>query len=242
MVEEAESPWRKFRYFIYLSLGAAAGLSAFVELPRLAAGLSGINSDLLPNTVNNLAVSAGLFLVLGLLFQRDREAQLKKLEAIRVGGSISALRIMFPGTGERLRLSDLRSGRGRATRVVILAGPAPVLRDCLTTAQPIGSRLANNELLLVPVGLPDAETPPLDPALMTGPHVALPAGGDWRRFIDAECARAREQGLDPLRDGMAVIVKKNGRVGQRIAGMPPLGRIAADVEDRVARGMDVENV
>eukprot|EP00667_Euglena_gracilis_P014437 EG_transcript_14950 len=145
-------------------------------------------------------------------------------------------------SGERFRLADLRQGRGRATRVVLVAAPPDLLRQCLATASTVADRLVVSDLLLVPIALPLGTDPIIERPLLSGEHVAVPAGGDWAGVIRPECDRAREQGLDPTRQGFTLVVKKNGQVGQRIAGLPPLARLAEDVEGRRARGMDVDNI
>jgi len=47
--------------------------------------------------------------------------------------------------------------------------------------------------------------------------------------------------VDIEKDGFCVILKKNGRVGQRTKGIF-LERMVAMVEDRQSKGMDVTNI
>ena len=63
-----------------------------------------------------------------------------------------------------------------------------------------------------------------------------------KSVIGAECERAVEQGLDPESQGFTIIIKKNGRIGQRIKGLPNYTRLIGDVEERKAKGMDVDNI
>eukprot|EP00667_Euglena_gracilis_P015756 EG_transcript_16404 len=95
LLEELESPYRKVRYFLYAALGGAAGLSAFVELPRLVAALNGINVSSLPEAGTNLGVSAAVLAAIAFFFQRDRQDELKRLDRIKVGTALSALRVQF---------------------------------------------------------------------------------------------------------------------------------------------------
>jgi len=46
----------------------------------------------------------------------------------------------------------------------------------------------------------------------------------------------------PHRQGFSIVLKLNGRVGQRAVGVPNWDRLAGDVERRRSRGLDVINI
>lgn len=66
LVAEAKAPYRGFRLFIYVSLGASGLLGAFVFLARVAAG-NDLASDL-----PNLALQLGVVALMVWLFRRER--------------------------------------------------------------------------------------------------------------------------------------------------------------------------
>jgi hypothetical protein len=72
--------------------------------------------------------------------------------------------------------------------------------------------------------------------------IGLPVGNSaWKRVLDDETLEARKQGVDIEAEGICVILKKNGRVGQRTRGIF-LKRMVGEVEERRAMGMDVSNI
>jgi len=78
--EEAESPFRKVRFFFYISLAGGALTSLAVSTARVAAALAGINTDLLQESATNVAVDLlGLGLI-AFLFNRDLQAQDSRLK------------------------------------------------------------------------------------------------------------------------------------------------------------------
>ena len=99
---------------------------------------------------------------------------------LQIGGSIAALRVRFQGSGERVKLADLRRGRGRARRVVLVAASAAGLREAVAAAAPLSAKLVECDLLVVPVTLPlGGPAADLDAAATALDHIALPAEGEW---------------------------------------------------------------
>ena len=79
--EEAESPFRRVRFFVYALLGAGALVSLLLSLARIAAASSGINPDFLSESVAN----AGIDLVgLVLLTMVPRSVACVKTTAVAV--------------------------------------------------------------------------------------------------------------------------------------------------------------
>ena len=76
--------------------------------------------------------------------------------------------------------------------------------------------MALNDLVVVPVVHPQGTAPlGLDPELLEQDYIALPAGGAWRSVMSDETAEAEQQGVNLESEGICVIIKKNGRIGQR---------------------------
>jgi hypothetical protein len=63
----------------------------------------------------------------------------------------------------------------------------------------------------------------------------------WRSVIEDEAEQAIQQGVDIEKDGFCVILKKNGRVGQRTKGIF-LENMVADITQRLEMGMDIKNI
>ena len=248
--EEAESPFRKVRFFFYASLGAGALQSLLVSSARIAAGLSGINADLLDESLTNAAVDLTGIVVIAFLTKRDLEAQESKLKRAKKGGDLARLMIRaskkladedtFDNAGYvTTNLSSLRRGRGMEQRVVIAAAGKEKVAEIVEEAKRLQDKLIANDLLIVPVVLPQGVAPEVIGDLPE--CVALPVGLNWKAVVDDETAEARKQGVNVEGDGIAIILKKNGRVGQRTKGIF-LGQMVGDIEDRKAFGLDVKNI
>jgi Low psii accumulation1 / Rep27 len=248
--EEAESPFRKVRFFFYASLGAGALQSLLVSSARIAAGLSGINADLLDESLTNAAVDLTGIVVIAFLTKRDLEAQESKLKRAKKGGDLARLMIRaskkladedtFDNAGYvTTNLSSLRRGRGMEQRVVIAAAGKEKVAEIVEEAKRLQDKLIANDLLIVPVVLPQGVAPEVIGDLPE--CVALPVGLNWKTVVDDETAEARKQVVNVEGDGIAIILKKNGRVGQRTKGIF-LGQMVGDVEDRKAFGLDVKNI
>jgi hypothetical protein len=89
--EEAESPFRKVRFFFYTSLAVGAATSLAVSVARIAAGVAGINADLLQESVTNAGVDLGGLAVLAFLYQRDMKAQDSRLKQASKGSELAKL-------------------------------------------------------------------------------------------------------------------------------------------------------
>ena len=72
--EEAESPFRKVRYFFYLNAAGGAFTSLAISLARIAAALSGVNTDLMDESLRNAAIDIAGLTVVGYLYKRDQDA------------------------------------------------------------------------------------------------------------------------------------------------------------------------
>jgi len=264
--EEAEAPFRKVRTFVYSSLIAGAFLSLAVSAARIAAGLAGINADLLQESYTNAAVDIGGIVLLGFLLKFDYDAEQSRLARASKGAALASLVIRSKASllnpslvdtnyddsnnnGNNVisaKLSSLRSGRGIDKRVVITAASQETLEQIMTNvaqSPSLQESLTLNDLLIVPVALPQCNAPlGIDLQSFTEDCVALPNGGaSWMTVVSEEAKEAESQGVDTMKNGMCIILKKNGRVGQRTAGID-LGRMVGEVQERQEAGMDVKNI
>jgi len=245
---EAESPFRKVRFFIYASLMLGALTSLAVSGARVAAGMAGINTDLMDESITNIEADAAGLIVLGLLYKRDLDAQNSRLKRAAKGAELASLMIRgspaLLNTGTKsavIPLSSFRRGRGIEKRVVIAAGGKDIIEKTLEEAKEFGDALIANDLVIVPVVLPQGTGPlGLDKDLEQE-YLALPAGGNWLSVIADEAKTAEDQDIDVLGEGICVILKKNGRVGQRTKGIF-LDKMVGEVTQRREMGMDVKNI
>ena len=250
------------RFFLYASLGAGALISFGVSAARIAAGLAGINVDLLEQSSTNAAIDAAGLVLIGTLWKRDADAEESGLSRAARGADLAGLTVRCvpallgdaeeswsrTGEGERKKaagtipLSSLRSGRGVEKRVVIVVAGKERLKQVLEEAQDLKEALALNDLVVVPVVHPQGTAPlGLDPELLEQDYIALPAGGAWRSVMSDETAEAEQQGVNLESEGICVIIKKNGRIGQRTKGVF-LNRMVGEVAERREAGMDVTNI
>jgi hypothetical protein len=123
---------------------------------------------------------------------------------------------------------------------VIVAAGSEKMKDIINDAKQLSDQLTLSDLVVVPVILPSGAAPTVD---MEGlpDCVALPVGNNWRDLVENEADEAQQQGVNPLEDGISIIVKKNGKVGQRTKGVF-LGRMVGDVTGRREMGLDVSSI
>jgi len=255
--EEAESPFRKVRFFLYASIGGGAMTSLVLSLARIAAGLSGINEDLLPESLVNAGVDLAGIVVLAVLYQRDLAAQESRLKRATKGAELAKLMVRGSKamiTGEEMlestnsnsktfttSLASLRRGRGIEKRVVIAAAGSEKIDQVIQQAKELEESLTFSDLLVVPVVLPGGLAPEVNLEEALPACVALPVGLNWKTIVSEEADEANSQGVNVREEGMCIILKKNGRVGQRTKGIN-LYNMVGEVQDRAAMGMDVKNI
>eukprot|EP00562_Extubocellulus_spinifer_P030113 CAMPEP_0178712686 /NCGR_PEP_ID=MMETSP0699-20121125/19019_1 /TAXON_ID=265572 /ORGANISM="Extubocellulus spinifer, Strain CCMP396" /LENGTH=336 /DNA_ID=CAMNT_0020361463 /DNA_START=45 /DNA_END=1056 /DNA_ORIENTATION=- len=249
---EADSPFLKIRQAAgYTVLIAGASISLVVSTTRILAALSGINTDLMQESLTNAAIDLGGIALLGYLLKRDLDATQSKLKRASRGAQLAALTVRggngllpegVPST-PTVSLGALRRGRGIEKRVVIAVAGEERTGRVIEEATRLEESLYLNDLLVVPVVVPgfsaprDVDVDDID----SSRSIALPVGGNWRGVIDDETAEAREQGVDVEQEGVCIVLKKNGRVGTRTRGIA-LGRMVGEVTERREAGMDVANI
>jgi hypothetical protein len=250
MREEAESPFRKVRFLLYFTLGGGAATSLVVSAARVAAALSGINPELLQESSINVAVDALGMAVLAFSFKRDLDAQESRLKRASRGAELAKL--VVRGSKAILgdandaseiftaSLSDFRRGRGIEKRIVIAAGGRSVIENVILEASRLEQSLTLSDLIVIPVLFPDGRAPDQNEKLFS--CLAFPVGeAKWRSFLTEEAKEAIGQGVDVEKEGFCVILKKNGRVGQRTRGVF-LDQMVGEVTKRRAMGLDVKNI
>jgi Low psii accumulation1 / Rep27 len=248
--EEAESPFRRVRFFLYASLAAGAATSLVVSAARIAAALGGrVNEELLQESVINTAIDIGGLALIAFLFQQDVDAQESRLKRASKGADLARLKIRgrksLLGTAEddsttfTTSLSALRRGRGIEKRVIIAAAGKDKIDEIMKEARALQDSLCRNDLLVVPVVLPPATAPTVEGELPE--CMALPVGDEWKSVINDEASEARKQGVDVEKEGISIVLKKNGRVGTRTKGVF-LRNMVGEVVARRESGMDVSNI
>jgi hypothetical protein len=137
-------------------------------------------------------------------------------------------------------LASLRRGRGIEKRVVITAGGKEKIAEIMKEAIKLQDKLEMNDLLIIPVLMPQGVAPELS-GIEVPSCIALPVGNNWKYVVDDEAEEAVNQGVDIEKEGFCVILKKNGRVGQRTRGVF-LDRMVGEVTERREFGLDVKNI
>jgi hypothetical protein len=266
--EEAESPFRKIRFFAYASFSAAAATSLLISGTRVLAALNGINTDLLEESLYNCGIDLVGIVVLALAWQQDVIAQNSRFKRAAKGAELAKLNVKVSKSilndsdmtetevTERsvsrftTSLASLRRGRGMEKRVVIAVGNTNRIQSIINEAMQIKVALQENDLLIVPVIIepPNGTIQPLpmEMDVDTLPDcIALPAtaatSGSWKIVITDEMEEAMKQNINVYDEGFCVILKKNGRVGQRTRGIY-LSNMVGDVTQRREAGMDVINI
>lgn len=247
--EEAEAPFRKVRFFVYSALLAGCTISLLVSAARIAAGLNGINADLLDESLQNAGIDLGGLALLSFLLKQDFDAQESRLKRASKGGQIASLQVRFASPDPldekftTLNLSSFRAGRGIDKRVVIIAGGEEKIDQVIDQISDTSFQdaLTLNDLVVIPLVTTNGVAPNMNEDLLKSNCIAIPTGRSWKEFIDEEISSAESQGVNVSEEGFALILKKNGRVGQRTKGIN-LSQMVGEVEDRRSSGMDVTNI
>ncbi|KAG7350680.1 DUF3493 domain containing protein [Nitzschia inconspicua] len=255
--EEAESPFRKVRYFFYLNIAGGATTSLLISIARIAAALSGVNTDLMDESLRNAAIDVVGLAAVAYFWRQDQVAEESRLKRATKGAEMAKLNVRASKTlmtGDQddatstftTTLASFRRQRGIEKRVVIAAAGDEKIRQVLKEAQELQPCLADNDLVVVPVVMPRGVAPVVDDTVIIQPlpaNVALPVtvGNNWKQFIDEEAAEATSQGVNIEEEGFCIVLKKNGRVGQRTRGIF-LNNLVGNVVARKEAGMDVKNI
>jgi len=203
----------------------------------------------------DLAINVAGVLTCGTITYLDLDRDKKREQAAEEGALVARVKVLPQGDEERaqkpLKLSDLRAGRSNnARRPVLCVGDEDYCLRCLGTSSSMSQAMEQSDFLVVPVlagefGL--GQSKELEEAARGIPYVALPNPGlkkekdDWADLIELQMNQARDQGLDE-KDGLVIIVKKNGRIGLRALGCPDWGAMTGTVTARADAGLDTKNI
>ena len=253
---EAESPFVKVRFFAYVVAAGGSFTSLAISLARIAAALSGINADLMNESLFNAGIDLVVLAAVAFFYKNDMEAEQSRLKRASKGAEIAKLNVrvskralngdLDPNDNSTFMttLASLRRGRGIEKRVAIVAAGLDKIKQVVADVNEMDDDLDLNDLLIVPLVLPNISTPDESSSTSTTPKsLALPVlvGEGWKEFIKEEVEEANSQGVDVQSDGLCIILKKNGRVGQRTKGIN-LESLVGNVVSRREAGMDVTNI
>jgi hypothetical protein len=87
--EEAESPFRKIRYFFYLNIAGGATTSLFISIARIAAGLSGVNVDLMDESIRNAIIDLVGLVGVYYFWKQDTTAEESRLKRATKGAELA---------------------------------------------------------------------------------------------------------------------------------------------------------
>ena len=265
--EEAESPFRKIRYFFYLNIAGGATTSLFISIARIAAGLNGVNVDLLEESIRNAIIDIIGLVGVYYFWKQDQTAEESRLKRATKGAELAKLTVRASktlllrdvdvdvddgiiGGTFTTTLSSFRRDRGIEKRIVIAVGGKDKIQQVMREVQELQPELAANDLVLVPVVFPEGIAPILEgdaSSTTSSPppgNVAFPVtvgNNNWKLLVDDESAEATSQGVNIEEDGFCIVLKKNGRVGQRTRGIN-LDNMVGNVIARKEAGMDVTNI
>lgn len=277
---ESENPLRKIRYFLYVTAAGGAATSLFISVARVGAALSGVNADLMEESVTNTIIDVVALATIGFFYKRDSDAEQSRLERATKGAEMAKLsvraskRLLYGGLGDgtsesqdgtfTTTLASLRRGRGIEKRVAIVAAGSDKIIEVLQQAKSLEDDLMVNDIVIVPVVMPEGKAPSMTDAAaafgdgnddgddkketMIPTCIMMPitiggtsSGNNWKDYIDQESVEAMNQGVDIEKDGFCIILKKNGRIGQRTRGIY-LENLLSNVIARRDAGMDVTNI
>ena len=246
--EEIEAPFAKVRVFGYSVLLAGCILSLLISLARIAAGLNGINTDFLQESINNAVIDVGGATVLTFLLKTDFDAKESRLRRAAKGAEIASLQVKgifgLDQQLETVQLSAFRSGRGIDKRIIICAASEETIKQLLNdieSSTSLREDLILSDLVIVPWVISDSSSlNKVNAQLVQCECIGIPVGLNWNNFLREEIEEAERQGVD-VKGGFSIVLKKNGRVGQRTKGIN-LQRMVGDVNARKSSGMDVRNI
>jgi hypothetical protein len=173
--EEAESPSRKGRYFFYLNIAGGATTSLFISIARIAAALSGVNTDLMDESIRNAIIDIVGLCVVVYFWKQDQVAEESRLRRATKGAELAklsvrtskALLVNSVSSNEMVDLQQMsgsltftttlasfRRERGIEKRIVIAAAGCKKIDQVLKEAQALQSELADNDLVVVPAVIP----------------------------------------------------------------------------------------
>ena len=245
LLQEAESPWRTVRKFIYGAFALSATVGGLTALTQLAAAVSK-QPDALPleQTIQNVVIDFGVVAACAYgakvdgaadsgLEEDDGASSTTTIDDEAISKNLETLqKLEVTVAGERVaNIETLRTAANQA--VVIVAGPSSVVDDALRDALIEQKTLAAAEVLVVPVrtSAEDAVEAAMGRRSDSYGFVAPPVdAAKWKAYAAAECAVAAGQGAETAaEDGIVIAVRADGTVARRGLGKPVWKMVAAEL-------------
>eukprot|EP00594_Rhizosolenia_setigera_P014825 CAMPEP_0178960542 /NCGR_PEP_ID=MMETSP0789-20121207/13028_1 /TAXON_ID=3005 /ORGANISM="Rhizosolenia setigera, Strain CCMP 1694" /LENGTH=335 /DNA_ID=CAMNT_0020643915 /DNA_START=91 /DNA_END=1098 /DNA_ORIENTATION=- len=246
--EEVESPFRKVRFFFYVSSAGSAALALyFSALSTLKAYTGGFaDAPPLEDALQNSAINLAGTVVFALLAFREYQAGEKNLARIAQGGLLARLAVKTAtAENEIKRMTEYR----RNSRVIIAAGGKDYISRLalsLTSNQLkdeniFPKALSDVDVIVVPVLLEsdggktasvgDTSKSWIDTVAgeddrdfdinKANDIISFPVGNAaWSDYLKPELETAVKQKIDFMEKGVNIIVKKNGKILRRSTGLP----------------------
>lgn len=146
------------------------------------------------------------------------------------------------GTSRIATLGELQAGAKQ--HCIIVAGPRKACKDALIGANLLKMDFAISNILVVPyeTGADAAELQSrpsggfgdTTPTYENQPYIARPTGDDWADYIKAEMNDAIAQsGEQAKKDGIAIVVARNGKIIRRGVGTVPWRQMVTQLEEEI---------
>jgi len=235
--EAKEFPLREIKKLglILLAVGSVIGLITSKKLLERIDKVEKAQDVLL--LISEVVVEIAVGLTSGLLLVNEFEAQARELMRLSQNAKLSVLKVRTQDTNlKRIRqLSDFRRGRGVEKRVIIFVGDRELVEKCMSLSTSFSQQLVNNNLLVVPI-VTQSDSKTITCAgeetslteLVGQEHIGLPLSLDqWQEMIQYELKDAASNKNYSTKQGYTMIINTDGRVGQRINGMPSWGGLIA---------------
>jgi hypothetical protein len=170
--------------------------------------------------------------------QKKRAERIQQREKL-LGTLELEIRVSASGDTRQATVQELQ-GNARQ-HVILVAGPKKACRDALVGANLLKMDFAMSNVLVVPYETDVDPTEALSrpagfgerPLYETQPYVARPAGDPdaWREYVDAEMKDAVQQnGPQAKEEGIAIVVRNNGKVLRRGVGKVPWRQMVEELE------------
>jgi len=234
LMQEAATPWRTVRQFVYGAAGFSASIGGITALTQLAAALTGQENALpLPQVAQNIGIDFGVVAVC-LFGNRVEEVASADIEVVNPAmalaaddaakrlGDLRSLRVAVAAGAREADIAALQAQAGQA--IIVLGGPRKVVDDALSDAIIQQKLFADADCLIVPV----RTTLEASRGAVTADDygfVAKPTAGDaarWAEFVSSEMEVARLQGSEgAFTEGIVIALRPDGSVARRGVGKPP---------------------
>lgn len=231
--EEIDSPFRKVRVVFFGFSAGSALIALYFSLITLGKSFAGWEDTPPPNiAVSDVAINVFGVVICAFLTYRDIKAGEANLERIATGGQLASLRV---GPADGSPSTSLAKFRQRK-RVLIAAGGEEYIQILARSMLVVAPDIDRVNVVVVPVlldqlqrvdaeltrrvwrdaqGTEDSDIAASD-AVVCFPALSAP----WTDYLSKEIKTATTQNIDPLKKGLGIYLKKNGRILRRATGQP----------------------